>query len=231
MLTEKQIEQAERMIMGLSNDDVNKYRALKRHKNALEMWSRYLIPYRIAIDYLKRDLSGVVRINPCYPLPGYPKDKIKPILVHVPKDTMPDELTPNIEKQNEINEYERTLWEYRRILKNECNNDDIGKPDLNEWCYKYGHLLEGYNIKSFSPFDFHGGSDKWYEGDIELMHKVFERLQKQYQSEPSKYITNEPEYKPEYDEQYTTSLFEFVFESKADKERKELLKRIGIGGE
>lgn len=229
MLTEKQTEQAEKVILGLSREDTLKFRALKRHKNAIEMWQEYTIPYKVASDYLKQDLSSVVRINPCYPMPGYPKSEITPIKVSVPRDTIPNELIPNEEKQAEIAEYEKTLSRYRTPYESET--DSIGTWYLETWCYKYGHLLTGYDILTFTAFDFHGGSDKtWCEGDLGLMQNMFKNIQEMYEKEPTKYISCEPEYKPEYDRLYTTSLYEFVYEDKAEKERNELLKRIGVKG-
>lgn len=227
MLTEKQKEQAERVLLGLSHDDLMKYRALKRHEAAVVMWQKYAIPYKVAYDYLKRDLSSVVRINPCYPLPGYPKDKFKPILVHVPQDTLQDGVTPNEEKQREIEELEKALSKYRQPY--ESNERTTSECWDDVWCYKYGHLLVDYNINSFTCFDFHGGSEKMNEADEGLMRNIYERRQETYQRNASKYIACEPEYKPEYDNLYTLTLYVLVYENEAEKERKELLKRIGVG--
>lgn len=214
MLTEKQKEQGERAVLGLMHEDFAKHIALKRHKRAVDIWKRYAIPYRCAYDYLKKDLKGVVPLNDCYPLPGYPKD-VKKIIVHAPQDTLPNELTPNKEKQAEIEELAQRYREYDTFT--------------DEWNYRFLHFLQGYDFKAFKPFDFTGVNENMSYADLSLLQKVYKRLQAEYESNPTAYINTEPVYLDEYKEQYTSTLYELVMDNKTKQERKELLKRIGVG--
>jgi len=205
MLTEKQKEQGERAVLGLLHEDFVKHRALKRHKRALEVWKMYGIPYKCTLDYLKKDLQDVVLLNDCYPLPGYPKD-VKKIIVHVPQDTLPNELTPNEEKQAEINEYARQFIKYQRFDE--------------EWKYRFLHFLDNYDFSLFTAFDFTGMNEDISLSDLNLLRNVYTRLQAEYKSNPTDYINTEPVYLDEYKEQYTSTLYELVMDNKTKQERK-----------
>ena len=76
MLTKEQEHKAQMKILEQMRIDLEKAQALENHKKAQEGMRKYCIPYRICLDYYKAPFNDeVVRLNPCYPLPGYEIDK------------------------------------------------------------------------------------------------------------------------------------------------------------
>lgn len=156
MLNGKQREKAHEKILEQEGVDPVKHRAMLNHIKARYYSKRLLLPYRVCLDYIKRPKApGEVELNDCYPLPGYPKDKV--IAVHYPRDFEKQE--DYIYSVNGIYNLDNLTESAKEIV--EKNNKPYKGTGLigdilldTEGAYI--KLLEGYNLDTFSVFDWFG---------------------------------------------------------------------------
>lgn len=197
-------------LMNLRTDQLKRSHAYKMHQKACKWVHKYNLPWRVSMDYLKRfDLtSGVVLINECYPLPGYPitelihitladiannpacieilpdgKKKLKPQAL----DTLPPDLADVIEEHNR----KYRPWD----LETAAGRDS--------WEREFAHFLDNYDFDSFSCWEMFGTSDL-PESELYARKRYYKDVLQRYRSAKSSYRANEPPYLAEYADTYTT---------------------------
>ena len=229
MLTKEQEHKAQMKILEQMRIDLEKAQALENHKKAQEGMRKYCIPYRICLDYYKAPFNDeVVRLNPCYPLPGYEIDKCIRVSSN---DFEPKQRADNRPlKLDEIFSVDTIKEEKRaeviRVIS-EC------KPWVmfdNEWERIFLHFLKGYEVDKFTEFDLFGTKGEIHPGDIGLLRHVYKRLQKKYLDNPNDFIQNEPllsDYDPDL---YNSEPYIIVWNDAELEEQRQLERKMRIGG-
>lgn len=183
--------------------------AYERHLKACAWVDTYNLPYRVSMDYMKRygHHSGVVLINPCYPLPGYPAAELL-TLSHDDLDTdNPDVYrieqgrrvylmklfdTPKEEVRQRVEQHNK------RFRPWDLDTDDGRRV----WELEFAHFLTGYDIDAFSMFDMFGRMDA-DETALRARKRYYKGVLDRFNSGNGAYRTSEPPYLPGYEEQYT----------------------------
>lgn len=210
MLTEEQREKAkEALFVRSAIYDFEKKLAFWNHQEAVKMIDTYNLPYRVALDYIKGPKQeGFVKINPCYPLPGYYRDdliRLKPY-----EYTLHDTSSP----PNEDGSYSLCLTpindDTRARIKDLCYNlrtwNLSTAAGRKKWEYEFAHFLNAADFDNYSCFDYWGSRTE-PEGAAERIN-YWKCLQADYHMHPNNYRQEEPPYLSSYDTDYT--LLEFI---------------------
>lgn len=190
MLTKEQQHKAQMKILEQMWDDIEKAQALENHKQSQRAMNEYGLPYRVYLDYLKSDkYRDCVRINPCYPFPGYEVDSLMYIptddFIHPNNDGKPIALADLFSINALKDDTKQIVLKYIAEHRQWVINDD-------RWKYYFLHFLVGYDFKSFNEVDFWGTKGTMHPGDIQLLRNVYTRLQKEYTDNPGNYMQSEP---------------------------------------
>ena len=216
-MTDEQKHKACAAILQKTLDDLNKYMAYKNHCAAAEWVTLYNLPYRVALDYQKNLHTGKVCINPMYPLPGYPVSE----LLTIPVDEMDfDRFTTEREDGSRVVSMEAFCCPKPEALERiQANNADLHPTwnlntaaGLREWEKYFAHYLIGYDIDHFTMFDMFGRQDG-NKGDLNERKQYYRGVIDRYNT-ASDYLTEAPDYLPEYAEQYTTHEFLLQWDNK-----------------
>lgn len=236
MLTKEQ-ERKARLALLPTYEDLEKAQAYANHNIAKGWFDEYGLPYRVALDFLKgyRYDSGHPYINPCYPLPGYPKDKLLLFIFPFDFDTEPHPEDIDYTDEDGI-KHIKSLDMFNR-LKPEQDKQARAQAEqfrkwhdthTPEWEYYFFHFFANYDFDKFTEFDFIGTNGEMNNADLSLLQKVYSRYRDEYLENPDKYFNDEPTYTDEELKQYTECYFDKVFEETAYKENKEIEKRLHI---
>lgn len=153
MLTEEQRKKAQTKILEQEGIDISKHTAMVNHIKALHYFNRFKIPYRVCLDYIKRPKqAGEIELNDCYPLPGYPKDKL--ISVHYPQDF--DKQEDNIYSLYGIYELDNLKADIKEQIAEHNKQFYNGNIFFDTEQADFVRLLEGYDLYSFNVFDWFG---------------------------------------------------------------------------
>lgn len=229
MLTKEQEHKAQMKILEQMWIDIEKSMALERHKKAQEGMKQYGIPYRICLDYYKADTNkDTVSLNPCYPLPGYEISKCVSVTT---EDFEPKQRTDNRPLRLEEIFSVDTLKEEKKqeVLKaiSTCRTWVILDT---EWERIFLHFFKGYDIGSFTEFDFYGTKNTVEPGDIQLLRNVYKRLQKKYQENPNDYLQSEPLLSDYDTDLYGNSPYIIEWNEVEREEQRQLEEKMRIGG-
>lgn len=205
-MTPEQVQKAELAILRQKLANIEKMTAYKQHLKAVSWVDTYNLPYRVALDYIKQhgEGGGIVYINRCYPLPGYP---INGLIEVYGEDLTDNEPNEDLRQRIEENNKQFHTWDLKT------------KAGLKEWEKQFAHFLAGYDVLGMTNFDITGDAKADPEA-AESRKKYYVKLQQQYKKNPDAFRTSEPEYKPEYAEQYTTN--EFI-RLQSESERQQIL--------
>lgn len=214
-MTREQEQAANKAYIDMLWNDFLKKVAYENHCTAAEWVTLYGLPYRVALDYLKHPeaYKGKCRINPCYPLAGFPREELLTIsLDDLDKERCTHEnadgtqvldmdffKTPRPEVQERITEHNKQflpIW----------HNDTAA--GLQEWERVFAYYLIPYDFDTFTVFDMYGKADG-NEADLNERKAYYKGVQERYKA-GTDYMTEPPPYKPEYDNKYTTH--EFILE-------------------
>lgn len=210
MLTEEQQKKAKEALCCQSVLlDFEKKIAFWNQQEAVAMVHDYNLPYRVALNYIKAwtRQDGLVRINPCYPFPGYRVDD----LIHL----RPDEymLHDPTKPPREDGTYELCLTpikaETRARIKDLCYklrtwNLDT-KQGIKQWEFEFAHFLNAADFDNYTSFDYWGSKQE--PKDAESKINYWKKLQADYRKNPSKYRQEEPPCLPGYATDYTALEF------------------------
>lgn len=197
-------------------EELDKSWALQCHRTALEWVKRYNLPYKICKQYIghPENHAGVVQINPCYPMPGYP---VKDLLTFSLEDL--DSENPEYYTTEEEGKHagERIYnWRYfdemplPRALADrvEEHNRQFMTWDLQtdagrkEWERQFAHFLEGYDIDSFSAWDMFGDPHA-AENALEEKKRYYRGILLRFRTSKEAYRATDPVYLEEYADEYT----------------------------
>ena len=196
MLTKEQAEKA-RIALNLSEsfaDKFDKEIAFSNHLKAVEWVEKYNLPYRVALNYLKDfdRFNGFVHINPCYPMPGYPKDK----LIHLKPDEVllydPEE-SPTPDGYYHLNITPIEEETRQRIAE---NNRTFAPWDLTtaagrkQWEYYFAHFLYCEDFSKYKTFDYFGRTQRGKGDNDRILY--WKNLQASIHITPDKFMENEP---------------------------------------
>jgi len=193
--------------------------ALELHKIAKrEAFSVYSLPYRCYYDYLRnraKNPSDRLMLNPCWPSPGYPIDKV----IRVEKSEF---VIPENESGSRTLEdlfcYQNLKPEIREqvdlIRKRFCPWDD-GEIFNDTWKKYFLKYLQGYDFNTFGCFDFFGATPGELppeyglvdDSQITLLVTVYSRLQNEYSKDKDRYSYEEPADREEYHYLYQNEPF------------------------
>lgn len=197
--------------------------AYRQHLKACKWVDKYNLPYRVATDYLKRynKQSGVVLINECYPLPGYPAADL---LTFTPDKVDSD--NPKYHKSKNKDgkpmltidvfrhlkpEYEAQVIEHNKQYRPWNLETAAGRG---AWEREFAHFLEGYDIDAFTAFDMFGSADA-EENALYERKQYFKGVLDRYRSQKNAYRTSEPPYLDEYKGKYTDRKFRLDWVNRA----------------
>lgn len=140
--------------------------------------------------------TGKLMLNPCWPNPGYPIDRIIKVTKEefdIPKDGSRafDDMYSIKNLKPEVREQVLQVSERYKVWRNIFDGN---------WEKYFLKFLKGYNFKSFTCFDFFGATIGEVDPDIGLvdesqiilMQRIYERLQNEYNENPSKYEYEDP---------------------------------------
>ena len=216
-MIENQDHKAKITVLQLRLEQIKRHHAFMMHQKARKWVTKYNLPYRISLDYLKQyDLaSGIVLINECYPKPGYPKDGVLHLGINDMDVNNPDCYEERDGKRiQNINTFKTPLP--AAAQKIEMNNQRFRTWNLQteegreEWERQFAHFLDGYDLDSFSSWDMFGvpdAPDDVLEALRRYLKGVLLRYRDSKTASRTSYRTEEPPYLPEYDELYTTQKF------------------------
>lgn len=180
--------------------------AYKNHVTAAEWVLQYGLPYRVALDYLKADHTGKVKINPCYPAPGYIKSRLLTIKL---KDLDFERWTTIQDDGSSITDikaFKTPKPDIYELIK--ANNADMmptwnlsTHEGLQEWEKLFAHYFIGYDIGSMTAFDIFGHIDVT-PAELEERKQYYMGVIGRYNT-AADYLTEAPPYKPEYEDIYT----------------------------
>jgi len=233
MLTEEQKQKARKAVF----KDLEKVRALERHKKAVRSMDLYALPYRIYLDYLKRwdnmepsEQDTTVSINPCYPDEGYPIDIVRVVttddldIENAPRDKdgrllyapFDDIHTLKLSVRNEIFQTIEPLRKWRT-------------PFDDNWRYAYSHFLKGYDIEHFTEFDFFGTNGEITYNDLDLFRKVYAHALNDYEDKVlGEYLEEEPSTTKERKKGYSDMPYRVLLDRGTLVERENLIEQMGI---
>ena len=197
--------------------------AFRNYQTAIEWIDTYNLPFRIGYEYLKawniRD--GYVKINPCYPAPGYRCDD----LIHL----RPDEVTPHdpSSKPNKDGSYNLCLTpineDTRQQIKELCYKlrpwNLETAAGLKQWEFEFAHFLNAAQLNTFTYFDWFGVKSAPNEESAQKNQQriyYWLNLQADYQMNPEAYRQEEPPYLPGYDDEYTHLGFVIDWDNKKE---------------
>ena len=213
-LTQEQELMARYALLNKATDNLRKQQAFDHHNTACKWVTEYGLPYRVSLDYLKTHSKddGIVLINPCYPLPGYPVDGI---LTITGADLDYD--NPNLYTVDEkgVRTYKSELFyspnagaaEEIRVHNLQFRTWDLETVDgLTAWEYEFAHFLDGYDIDRFTAFDTFGRGNV-SDNALDAFKRTLKAIQHRFKANKQSYRTSEPVYLPEYDELYTVAAF------------------------
>ncbi len=203
MLTFDQTMKAIKALARSKGENPEKRLALELHKKAKrEAFTTYHLPYRCYYDYLKNranNPSDKLMLNPCWPNPGYPTDKV--IRVSKNEFDITKELLNGSRPYEEIYIYDHLKPEVREqvtlIINRFCTWSELF---CDTWKRYFLKFLKGYDFTKFTCFDFFGATlgevdldgEIIDESQIDLMQSIYDRLQKEYNEDPSKYDYEDP---------------------------------------
>lgn len=203
MLTFDQTMKAIKALAKSKGENPEKRLALELHKKAKrEAFKIYHLPYRCYYDYLKSraDHPGnKLMLNPCWPNPGYPIDKV--IIVNKEEFDISKELANGSRPFEEVYSYDHLKPEVKEqveLIRNRfCPWGELFSDTWKKYFLKF---LNGYDFTKFTCFDFFGATlgevdldgEIIDESQIGLLQSVYERLQKEYKENPSKYNYEDP---------------------------------------
>ncbi len=229
MLTDEQLLKAKRALALRKNEDVEKALAFEWHKRAKKALHEYGIPYRVYFDYLKDryyNPKDTIAINPCYPLPGYPADK----LVRVSHDDfiIPEQIPEGMTLED-IYVYDN-LGEAKKLEVDKlCYDVKPWKVFDENWKQYFTMYFVGYDFRSFGEFEFIGETGTLERGDLGLLRNYFEyAIMGEYQKHKDDYMLSTPKYEPEYRFLYSDKPFEIVWDVDTIKERALLEKAMNL---
>lgn len=210
MLTEEQLLKAKIALARKNNEDPEKVIALECHKKAKTGFSEYGLPYRVYFDYLSERYhkdKNTVPINPCYPLPGYPIDKV----IRVRKEDFNTSDQGNVYTCDNLKD-EKRLAVYMLIeqLRNWERFDYDG-----DWAHLFAMFLEGYDFTQFTEFDFIGEVGLLRPEELRLCRNFFsEAIMKTFaeHKDNGQYMLHEPKSRPEDKYLYYEQPFILVME-------------------
>lgn len=157
--------------------------AYTRYKHACFLCEDYGLPYTVIYDYVVRceNEPRLSELNACYPYPGYPKCD-RPTYIY-PDDCTGEvwDMKLNATRQAELDAQDKKyhLW------------DLITEDGKERWKYYFTHFLHGYDLDTFTEFDYVGTVGTLTEGEIDRLRDAYKRLQADYDSSPGKYYTEE----------------------------------------
>jgi len=196
MINGVQREKAQAKILEQEGVDPARHRAMLNHIKAVYYCHLFKLPYRVCLDYIKRPRKqGEVELNDCYPLPGYPKDKV--LSVHYPSDFIKAE--DNIYSVNGIYNLDNLTDKAREQIEKHNEQFRTGCIFFDTERADFARLLEGYDLKTFSVFDWFGSraeelstpDDKMDKDSLGCMANVYKVLLDSYLEDkaehPSKY--------------------------------------------
>lgn len=216
-MTKEQESKAYAALLKKTLDDLYKHAAYANHCTAAEWVTLYNLPYRVALDYLKTQHTGRVGINPMYPLPGYPVSEL--LTIHLDELDI-DRCSEEREDGSRVVSLELFSTPKPEALERiQANNADLHPTwnlntaaGLREWEKYFAHYLTGYDFSAFTMFDMFGRTDG-NEAELTERKAYYTEVQERYRT-ASDYLTEAPEYKPEYAEQYTTHTFLLAWDNK-----------------
>lgn len=179
---------------------------LELHKKAKrEAFKLYYLPYRCYYDYLRNrahNPSNKLMLNPCWPHPGYPVDKI--IKVSQEEFEIQKDGNRSYEEMYCLDNLKPEVKE--QVLKVKERFCPYGKIFDEDWERYFLKFLKGYHFENFTCFDFFGATlgeldpelGVTDESQIILCQRMYECLQDKYNSNPSKYEYEDPEDHEEY---------------------------------
>lgn len=192
-------------------DNALKEHAAKNHCTAAEWVTLYRLPYRVALDYLKHPeaYKGKCRINPCYPLAGFPREEVLTISANDLDDircsyekqdgtrVLTSEWfdTPRPEVQERLNEYNKRFT-------------PAWVDDLNEWERLFACYLIPYDFDTFTLFDMYGRTDGT-QAELDDSISYYKGVQERYKQ--GNYLTEAPPLPPDADK-YTDRPFLISFD-------------------
>ena len=214
--------------------------SLELHKQAKkEAYKIYKLPYRVYYDYLRKRAfapTNRLMLNPCYPEPGYPIDGIIQVLEN--DFEIPQELLNGSRDNLYVYQYLKPeiKTQVDAIKRRFCSWDS---PDVfnEKWKSIFLKYLNGYDIESFSCFDFFGATLNELddpelglidESQIEMIRAVYLRLQGEYMENPSKYEYKEPYDAEEYSYLYTDCPFALKFSKEEALAKIDMYKRMNM---
>ncbi len=192
MLTQEQAHAASLALL----PDLEKYNAFRQYKQACKGMDRYGLPFRVYLDYLKRPNTKIpgnqchVKINPLYPNAGYRTDEVLSVC---PDDFIPRDTETDSASWDESNyTFEDLKPEMQKEITKRIDPVRVWKQYDKNWEYYFLHFLKGYDIQTFTEFDFYGVHGEHTHEDIQLLKSVYERLQRVYERSPHDYMNDEP---------------------------------------
>ena len=137
-------------------------------------------------------------LNPCWPNPGYPVDKV--IIVSKEEFDIPKTLLNGNRPFEDLYTIEHLKPEVReQVIQIKNRFCTWGENYSSTWEKYFLKFLKGYDFRNFTCFDFFGvtigecdpelGLD---ESDVELMQNVYSRLQSTYLEAPENYSYEDP---------------------------------------
>lgn len=231
MLTEEQLLKAKIALAKKNNEDTDKILALEWHKKSKQAFTEYGLPYRVYFDYLKNRYKHpreTVPINPCYPLPGFPIDKVIRV---TPKDFRTPKELPAGSSQDDIYTYEN-LNEEKKFAVYMLIKQSRPWEFLNDkWKNAFSMFLVGYDFMKFSEFDFMGEVGILNRGELKLLRNHYSNAVmgrfKEYKDN-GEYLLEEPAYQTEYQYLYSDKPFVVILEKDEIKDRVAVEKKLRI---
>ena len=214
MMTPEQEQKARAALMEKALDDFKKGNAFERHQKACKWVFEFNLPYRVSLDYLKRykAADGVVMINRCYPLPGYPAAALLTLTPGELDEQNPDtyKVDPDGRKVLNMKIFDTPLQNIEEKIQENLRQFwtwDLETPEgLQAWELEFAHFLDGYDIDSFTAFDMFGRPDA-DENALYERKRYYKGVLDRFKHSKNAYRQNEPPYLPEYAEKYTDKRF------------------------
>lgn len=140
--------------------------------------------------------TGKLMLNPCWPNPGYPIDRI--IKVTKEEFDIPKDGSRAFDDMYSINNLKPEVRE--QVLQVSERYKSWHEIFDDNWKRYFLKFLKGYNFDIFTCFDFFGAPMGEVdpsvglvdESQIILMQRIYERLASEYYENPSKYDYEDP---------------------------------------
>ena len=183
----------------ISIETLEKAHALEMHRKACKWVTKYNLPYRVSMDYLKRydHTSGIVLINECYPAAGYKRSDLLPVTVSELDYDNPALFTVN---ENGERVYSLDVFKTPKpavMARIEEHNRQFRTWDtetaagLEAWEHEFAHFLEGYDFDRFTPFDMIGQGNMPAD-ELNARKAYYKAIQARFEGNKSAYRTEEP---------------------------------------